>query len=436
MRAAVQLRRRLLSSAPDGGCPLVTQLDALVALGTLRAAPSQRAAAAALDDVVARLAAPPVDNAAAAAAAAAPPLGAYVYGPVGSGKTVLLDMAARRASALGVSARRVHHTALVQELHAYLHRFSSEDAPQEALTLDGRRVHRRPGAPRDPVPLAAAALCRAQRLLLLDDVAVDDVADAGLLSRVLGAALRTRQLAVVATSNQAAHELFSRGGPARRYALPLIEALTAHCVPLRVADGEDHRLSAAGGAAGAWHVSGDASSQRVAAFEAAWEDACGGDTPVLTRPPARFGRAPRVLAAGRAARASFAQLCGGGSEREGPCGSADHLALAAAFESLHLEAVPPLRPGDVDAARRLVSLVDALYDARRTLHATSAVPPASLFAPLLQQQAGRPAHFAADAVGGAAEGDGAAPLSDEERLMCARAVSRLAEMCGAPRQAA
>ena len=69
--------------------------------------------------------------------------------------------------------------------------------------------------------------------------------------------------------------------------------------------------------------------------------------------------------------------------------------------------------------------------ARRTLHATAAVPPASLFAPLLQQAA-RPGAFAADAVGG----DAAAPLSDEERLMCARAVSRLAEMCGAPRQAA
>jgi len=427
-RAEMQATRTFCAAAPDAS--VLSRLDALVAAGALRPAASQRTAAAALDEVIDRLAAPE-RSATADVASAAPstPLGAYLYGPVGSGKTALLDMAAQRASALGVAARRIHHSVLVAELHAALHAATSAAPGQlvEALALDGRRVHRRVGAPRDPVPLAAAALCRSQRLLLLDELAVADVADAGLLSRVLGAALRTRRLAIIATSNQAPHELFAAGGPARRYALPLIEALTQHCAPLRVSDGEDHRLSGRGEAAGAWHVTAD-SDAAPSAFKAAWAMACDSEAPAMTRPAARFGRAPRVLAAGRkAARASFAQLCGGGASGDGPCGAADHLALASGFDALFLEAVPALRPSDVDAARRLVSLVDALYDNRRALYVTAAASPAQLFAPLLQAQAeSRPAFSAASSL----SADAAPPLSDEERLMCARCVSRLAEMCG------
>lgn len=424
--AALQAMRTFCAAAPDAS--VLSRLDALVAAGALRPAASQRTAAAALDEVIDRLAAPERSATAdVASAASLPPLGAYLYGPVGSGKTALLDMAAQRASALGVAARRIHHSVLVAELHAALHAATSAAPAVQALALDGRRVHRRVGAPSDPVPLAAAALCRSQRLLLLDELAVADVADAGLLSRVLGAALRTRRLAIVATSNQAPHELFAAGGPARRYALPLIEALTQHCAPLRVSDGEDHRLSGRGEAAGAWHVTED-SDAAPSAFKAAWAMACDSEAPAMTRPAARFGRAPRVLAAGRkAARASFAQLCGGGASGDGPCGAADHLALASGFDALFLEAVPALRPSDVDAARRLVSLVDALYDNRRALYVTAAASPAQLFAPLLQAQAeSRPAFSAASSL----SADAAPPLSDEERLMCARCVSRLAEMCG------
>jgi cell division protein ZapE len=332
-------------------------------------------------------------------------------------------------------------------LHAALHAATLAAPRREARALNGRLVHRR-DAVADPIPGVAAALGASVQLLCVDELQLSDVADAGLLSRLLPALLRDHAVTLVATSNQPPAELFSAGGPARYYAGPLIAVLSQRCVLLPVDDGRDHRRGdpdARGAAAarprGSWHVrSGDAPPSGLDEFDAAWAAAARASQPQAAPPamrdiPVRFGRALRLLCASSGedgkttttvGRASFDELCapGGGAD---PPGVADHLAAAAALTALYLDGVPRLRAADVDACRRLVTLVDALYEARCALHVRAHCAPGDVFAALLAT----PAAAQRPSFGDAADVHAARPLSAEERLMCGRAASRLRELCGA-----
>jgi predicted ATPase len=335
----------------------------------------------------------------AAPAALAPPPpsppGLYLHGGTGCGKTLLMDIFFSCAPA-HARARRVHFHAFMQGVNARLH----------AARVAGVRG--------DPLGAVARELGAEAWLLCFDEVQVTDVGDALILRRLFDA-LYSEGLVMVATSNRAPLELYA-GGLQRDLFLPFVRLLRERCTVHHLQSPTDHRLlgaAAAGRGAPRWLCpapglpaaeAAAAAASVTAAFDRAWAAAsAAGDTEVaLALPVEGQGRALRVaraLPAARAARLTFAELCGA------PLYAGDYAALARGFGHVYLEGVPLLGMGERNELRRLITLVDVLYDARVRLTVSASAPPAATFS----------------------AGEGAKAMYDEVYAWD-RCVSRLSEM--------
>ncbi|MDE2183430.1 MAG: AFG1 family ATPase [Alphaproteobacteria bacterium] len=312
---------------------------AAVANGDLKPDPVQEEAARKFDEVGQRIAAWPSGPFGLGRAA---PRGLYLWGDVGRGKSMLMDMFFAAAAVPG--KRRVHFNAFMADIHAKLH-------------------HARRGA-HDPIAVVARATIRDVRLLCFDEFQVADVADAMILGRLFEQFL-ARGCVIVATSNVAPDNLYE-GGLNRQLFLPFIALIKQRMEVVSVNGEVDYRR----GYHGEGYLTGP---DAAAAFEAAWQAQTSDSVPderVLTV----LGRRLRVPhAAGRAARFAFHDLC------EKPLAAADYLAIAEAFDIVFLEGVPALKPAARDPARRLTLLIDTLYDARVALVCSAAVPPEHLY---------------------------------------------------------
>jgi cell division protein ZapE len=267
--------------------------------------------------------------------------GIYLVGPVGRGKSMLMDLFF--AAAEVVRKRRIHFVAFMQDVHQRLH-------TQRRSAANGA----------DPIPTLADAIAAETALLCFDEFQVNDVADALLLGRLFEA-LFARGVIVVATSNVLPDDLF-RGEPGRDAFLPFIAVLRRHLEVLVVNGAQDYRRRRLR----------DLQRWLVPADQAA-DDALSADFAALTEgipaAPATLrlmGRILRVpLAANGVARFDFDDLCGK------PLGPGDYLALATHFHTLVLGRVPRFAPEDFDEARRFMTLIDTLYDHRVKLVASA-----------------------------------------------------------------
>ncbi|HWA81047.1 MAG TPA: cell division protein ZapE [Acetobacteraceae bacterium] len=273
----------------------------------------------------------------------AAPNGLYLAGAVGRGKSMLMDLFF--ATAPLARKRRVHFDRFMQDVHARLHG----------------------AAGGDPIPPLAEAIARASVLLCFDEFQINDIADALLLGRLF-AALFARGVIIVATSNTVPDDLF-KGQPGRDAFLPFIEILKRHLELLVIEGGQDWRRERLMRMP-VWHVPADA--RAAAALDAAFAELGGG--PARERRLIVMGRPLTIArAAGKVARFDFASLC------EAPLGPGDYLALATHFETLVLDAIPRLDPWRFDAARRFITLIDALYDHRVKLIASAEADPDGLY---------------------------------------------------------
>jgi len=268
----------------------------------------------------------------------APPRGLYIWGDVGRGKSMLMDLFFGEVAA--EPKRRVHFNVFMAGVHALLHKLRQRDDV------------------RDPLPLVADEL--AQKVLCFDEFQVDDVADAMILGRLFEQ-LFIRNVVIVATSNTPPARLY-QGGLNRQLFLPFIAEIERRMEVFHLG-GIDHRRDFAGSR----YVvgpKGPAEMDRVwAALGGAYEH---------MRTLTVLGRAltvPRAIE--EAARFSFAELC------EAPLGPADYLAIAGAFETLVIDAIPVLT--ERNSARRFMTLIDALYDRRVALYCAAAVEPEVLY---------------------------------------------------------
>jgi cell division protein ZapE len=206
------------------------------------------------------------------------------------------------------------------------------------------------------------------RLLCFDEFQVTDIADAMILGRLFEA-LFARGVTLVATSNRQPEALY-KDGLNRQLFLPFIDLLKARLEVVGVAGPHDYRLDRLR-AAGTWFSPADPDNRRQ--FEALWRDMLGGE--------AETGATVEVLgrkihlphASGGLVRASFASLC---SVALGPN---DYVALADQFHTLFLEDLPRLTPERREEARRLVILIDALYEAHVRLIVLADAQPAQLY---------------------------------------------------------
>ena len=328
--------------------PLTQAYEALLASGAMQPDPAQAVVVAALARLGRDLDAyRPALLLRLIGQQAAAPRGLYLHGKVGRGKTMLMDLFF--ANVAFASKRRLHFDAFMAQAHAAM-----EAARSKGLG--------------DPLPEVARTLASGGQLLCLDELQVNDIADAMILSRLF-ARLFERGLVLVTTSNSAPTGLY-RDGLNRQLFLPFVDLLMQRTDVLELAAARDYRLDKLMGRTLYFTPIGDAAA---AGLLEAWRLMVGNANPV----PKTLDVAGRKLnitrAAGGTAWVSFAELC------EQPLGAADYRAIAAAFHTVILENIPTLKPERRNEARRFIVLIDALYDAHIRLIASAEAEPDALY---------------------------------------------------------
>jgi cell division protein ZapE len=285
--------------------------------------------------------------------------GVYLWGPVGRGKSALMDLFFETAAT--EPKRRVHFHVFMAQAHGLVNAWRTSDAA-------GRQARFGTHKGDDPVPPVADLIAKGARLLSFDEFQVTDIADAMILGRLFEQ-LFARGVTLTATSNRAPDELY-KDGLNRQLFLPFIAMLKARMQVVQVDGARDYRLERLR-AAGAWFSPID--SDNEAAFDRLWGEMLGGDaeTGATLEVYGRKQHWPR--AAGRLLRAHFQSLC---NEALGP---SDYLAIADRFHTVFLESVPRLGPADRSAARRLATLIDTLYEAHARLVVLAAAEPRRLY---------------------------------------------------------
>ncbi|RWM01871.1 MAG: cell division protein ZapE [Mesorhizobium sp.] len=279
--------------------------------------------------------------------------GLYIYGGVGRGKTMLMDMffellPVRRK-------RRVHFNDFMADV---------QDRIQK------HRAARKNGDVKedDPIPPVARALADEAWVLCFDEFSVTDIADAMILSRLFSA-LFSNGVVLVATSNVAPENLY-RDGLNRQLFLPFIGLLERNAEVLTLDAEKDYRQEKLSRLP-VYVTPADEAADR--ALDEAWETMTQGmpTAEVTITLKGRHLVVPR--AAGDAARFSFAELC------ERPHGARDYLAIAGRFSTVFIDHVPVLGEGKRNEAKRFILLIDTLYDHRMRLVMSAAAQPAELY---------------------------------------------------------
>ena len=333
--------------------------EARLRSGELQADPAHAGAVAALDRLERELSEARPNGIAALFRKSEPARGVYLWGPVGRGKSALMDLFFEAAPV--EPKRRVHFHVFMAEVHALVNAWRAGDQAARQARFGTHRGD-------DPIAPTAEVIARGARLLAFDEFQVTDIADAMILGRLFEQ-LFARGVVAAATSNRAPDDLYE-DGLNRQLFLPFIETLKSRMEVVAVAGARDYRLERLR-AAGTWFSPIDPDNE--ASFDELWRQMLGGDAETGATLEV-FGRRehwPR--ATGRMLRAHFQSLCG---EALGPN---DYLAIAGKFDTLFLEAVPRLRPEDRSAARRLATLIDTLYEARARLVVLAAAEPARLY---------------------------------------------------------
>ena len=273
------------------------------------------------------------------------PQGVYLWGAVGRGKTMLMDLFVQ--SLAQEKVQRAHFHTFMLDVHARLR------------SLAGQR---------DPLDEVAAQLVRRAPLVCLDEFMVQDIGDAMILDNLLRALFR-HGATLVATSNTAPANLY-RDGLQRARFLPAIALIERHCRVLELVSPHDWRLRALTRERVYLTPPGQEAERALAAlFDslARGAEQQGGVLRINEReiPVRRHGV--------QAAWFDFAALC------EGPRGTADYIELARMFPAILISDVPQFTPLREDAARRFVQLVDELYDRRVKLALSAAAPAVDLY---------------------------------------------------------
>jgi cell division protein ZapE len=276
-----------------------------------------------------------------------PPRGMYIYGGVGRGKSMLMDLFFETNSIR--ARRRVHFHAFMQEMHDRLYALRTDKIVDPLVTL-------------------AAKIARETTLLCFDEFQVTDIADAMILSRLFEA-LFAAGVVVVATSNRPPDDLYKDGLQRERF-LPFIAMIKDELDVLELDNGRDYRLMRLIGRPVYYSPLDDATAKALEeAFSELTDDTR--PTPAVIEVKKREVKVPRQAMG--VAWFDFTDLC------DQPLGPADYLAIAERFESIVISNVPKLGPENRNQAKRFNTLIDTLYEAKVHVVMSAAAPPAELY---------------------------------------------------------
>ena len=332
---------------------VLARYQALIDDGTLAPDPAQHAVAARLDDLAARLegykpAARRRGWFGRWARSAPPPIGLYIHGDVGRGKSRLMDLFFETVAA--TPKRRVHFHEFMQEAHGLIHQWRQNKSGGD-----------------QPVPPTAAALAARSAVLCFDEFEVRDIADAMIVARLFEAMLDLG-VVVVATSNRLPDDLY-KGGLQRDRFLPFIDLLKARLEVVHLDGATDYRLDRLKTMAVYVTPVDAAATAHLDQTFAALTDG-------LPARSADFAHKGRTIAVPRAvagvARFGFADLC------QLALGPGDYLAIADRFHTVVIDGVPCFDEARRDQARRFMTLIDTLYDRKVKVVVSAAAAPNDL----------------------------------------------------------
>ncbi|WP_341367921.1 cell division protein ZapE [Yoonia sp. BS5-3] len=314
-----------------------------VAAGTLKEDAAQLAVLPELERVRAALGAPAPRG---FFRKAPPPIpGLYVWGGVGRGKSMLMDLLFAQVDA---PKQRRHFHAFMQWIHA-------EMAEARAKGVD------------DAIAPVAAKLAKEVRFLAFDEMQITDITDAMIVGRLFEA-LFAAGVVVVTTSNRPPDDLY-KNGLNRQLFLPFIDLLKERMVVHELSSPTDYRQDRLAGTT-SYFTPIDADAR--AAIADIWTQLSNGQSaPLVLHVKGREVVLPHYH--NGVARAKFFDLCGK------PLGAADYLTLADAVRVLILEDIPALSRSNFNEAKRFVTLIDALYEAKVRLIASAAAAPEMLY---------------------------------------------------------
>lgn len=276
------------------------------------------------------------------------PRGLYLYGPVGRGKSMLMDMFFANANV--AKKQRVHFHNFMREVHAYIHQWRKNENSDPIL------------------PLARMLRDRAH-LLCIDELEVRDIADAMILARLFTLLLK-RGVVLVMTSNQHPKNLYQHGLQRERF-LHFVDMMLEKIDLFEISSPTDYRLKKIKSMQ-ATYITPDNDAGREQLMED-FASLNGMEKPAPYTLEIQGREVAIPAATTQAALASFDDLCAK------PLGTGDYIAIASQWPALCLSGIPCLSPEQRNEARRFITLIDSLYEHRTKLICTAEAPPEKLY---------------------------------------------------------
>lgn len=282
------------------------------------------------------------------------PKGIYLHGGVGRGKSMLMDLF-YDALPDDVLKRRVHFHEFMIEVHDYIHTHS----------MDGSVM----GVVDQALPFLADMIARKSRILCFDEFHVTDITDAMILGRLFKI-LFEHDVLVVATSNWAPDDLYKNGLQRDRF-LSFIKLLKTKVEAVHLDSPHDYRAQTVQ-IEGTYFMPLNRGTQKT--LDDIFKTLCGGEKAKKDKLTVKGRDIVVRQAANGVARFTFAQLC------ERPHGAEDYIEIARKYHTVFLEGLPKLGYDRRNEAKRLMSLIDALYEARTRVIISAAVEADKLYA--------------------------------------------------------